>query len=163
MLHVVESVWSATFAAIFSSTSGVSGALVQHTRRTSRFIRNGTIRFPPRPAKESGLKSKLYFVASPNVDLSPYSQKLLHAVVEGGDAVMVSLQGGQFVPVPFAQLARSKDGARAKIRLVDIHSARYAIARRYIIRLWRDDFERPGEIAKFAVTAGIAAEEFRRQ
>src|SRR5947199_3104200 len=85
MLHVVESVWSATFAAIFSSTSGVSGALVQHTRRTSRFIRNGTIRFPPRPAKESGLKSKLYFVASPNVDLSPYSQKLLHAVVEGGD------------------------------------------------------------------------------
>jgi 6-phosphofructokinase len=83
-------------------------------------------------------------------------------LIEGGDAVMVSLQGGQFVPVPFAKLLDPKTG-RAKIRLVDIHSARYAIARRYMIRLRRDDFEQPGEIAKFAATAGISAEEFRRQ
>jgi 6-phosphofructokinase len=83
-------------------------------------------------------------------------------LLEGGDAVMVSMQGGHFVPVPFKELLDPKTG-RARIRLVDIHSARYAIARRYMIRLRRDDFEQPQEIAKFAKTAGIAVEEFHRQ
>jgi len=83
-------------------------------------------------------------------------------LLEGGDAVMVSMQGGQFVPVPFQQLLDAKTG-RAKIRLVNIHSARYAIARRYMIRLRRDDFEQPQELAKFAATAGMSVEEFRRQ
>ncbi len=83
-------------------------------------------------------------------------------LIEGGDAVMVSMQGGQVVPIPFKQLLDPKTG-RAKIRLVDIHSARYAIARRYMIRLRRDDFEQPSELAKFAATAGVSVEEFRRQ
>src|SRR5213075_2578375 len=51
-------------------------------------------------------------------------------LLDGGHDVMVSMQGGQFVPVPFAELLDPKTG-RAKVRLVDIHSARYAIARRY--------------------------------
>ena len=46
---------------------------------------------------------------------------------------------------------------RTRVRLVDIHSARYAIARRYMIRLRRDDFEDPHELAKFAATAGMTA------
>ncbi len=83
-------------------------------------------------------------------------------LLDGGDAVMVSIQGGQFVPVPFAELLDPKTG-RAKVRLVDIHSARYAIARRYMIRLRRDDFENPSELQKFAATAGMTVEEFRRQ
>jgi len=83
-------------------------------------------------------------------------------LLDGGDQVMVSMQGGQFVPVPFAALLDSQTG-RAKIRLVDIHSARYAIARRYMIRLRRDDFENPAELGKFAATAGITLDEFKRQ
>jgi 6-phosphofructokinase 1 len=83
-------------------------------------------------------------------------------LLSGGDAVMVSMQGGQFVPIPFDQLIDPKTG-RTKIRLVDIHSTRYAIARRYMIRLRRDDFEQPAEIAKFAHTAGLSVEEFTRQ
>lgn len=83
-------------------------------------------------------------------------------LLDGGDQVMVSMQGGQFVPVPFTALLDPETG-RAKIRLVDIHSARYAIARRYMIRLRRDDFENPDELAKFAATAGITVDEFRNQ
>ena len=49
------------------------------------------------------------------------------------------------------------------MRLVDILSTRYAIARRYMIRLRRDDFEDPHELAKFAATAGLSLDEFRRQ
>ena len=52
---------------------------------------------------------------------------------------------------------------RTKVRLVDISSTRYAIARRYMIRIRRDDFEDPHELAKFAATAGMSLEEFRGQ
>ncbi|MFI5397033.1 MAG: diphosphate--fructose-6-phosphate 1-phosphotransferase [Candidatus Binatia bacterium] len=83
-------------------------------------------------------------------------------LLDGGDAVMVSMQGGHFVPVPFPELIDPNTG-RAKVRLVDIHSTRYAIARRYMIRLRRDDFEDPAGLERFAATAGISVEEFRRQ
>jgi 6-phosphofructokinase 1 len=45
--------------------------------------------------------------------------------------------------------------------MADIHSTRYAIARRYMIRLRRDDFEEPHELAKFAAAAGLSLQEFR--
>jgi 6-phosphofructokinase 1 len=81
---------------------------------------------------------------------------------EGGNACMVSMQGGQFVPIPFADLLDPQTG-RARLRLVDINSTRYAIARRYMIRLRRDDFDDPHEVAKFAATAHISLDELRRQ
>jgi 6-phosphofructokinase 1 len=83
-------------------------------------------------------------------------------LLAGGNAAMISMQGGHFVPVPFASLLDSETG-RARIRLVDTKSTRYAIARRYMIRLRRDDFEDPHALAKFAATVGISIEEFRRQ
>src|SRR5437867_4025512 len=52
---------------------------------------------------------------------------------------------------------------RTRTRRVDITSTRYAIARRYMIRLRRDDFEDPHELARFAATAHVSVEEFRRQ
>ena len=81
-------------------------------------------------------------------------------LLSGGNGVMVSLQGGHFVPIPFAQLVDPQTG-RTKVRMVDIHSTRYAIARRYMIRLRRDDFNDPHELAKFAATAGLSLQEFR--
>ena len=83
-------------------------------------------------------------------------------VMAGGNAAMISMQAGQFIPVPFEQLLDPKTG-RARIRLVDIHSTRYRIARRYMLRLRRDDFEDPHELAKFAATAGIPLDEFKRE
>ena len=83
-------------------------------------------------------------------------------LLAGGNAAMISLQGGHFVPVPFAKMIDARTG-RTKVRLVDIHSERYGIARRYMIRLRRDDFDDPRELGKFAATAGITLEEFRRE
>ncbi len=77
----------------------------------------------------------------------------------GGNAAMVSIQGGRFVAVPFKDLLDPSTG-RARIRLVDIRSTRYAIARRFMIRLRRDDFEDAHELAKFAVTANLSLEQF---
>ncbi len=81
-------------------------------------------------------------------------------LLSGGNAAMVSLQGGHFVPVPFSEMLDPKTG-KAKIRLVDVRSTRYAIARRYMIRLRRDDFQDPHELAKFAATCGLHLQEFR--
>jgi len=81
-------------------------------------------------------------------------------LLSGGNAVMISMQGGHFVPIPFSRLLDPETG-RARIRLVDVHSTRYAIARRYMIRLRRDDFEDPHELAKFAATVGLKLQEFR--
>jgi len=81
-------------------------------------------------------------------------------LLSGGNGVMVSMQGGHFVAVPFESLVDKRTG-RTKVRLVDIHSTRYAIARRYMIRLRRDDFEDPHELAKFAASCGLTLAEFR--
>ena len=81
-------------------------------------------------------------------------------LLSGGNAAMISMQGGHFVPIPFRDLLDPETG-RARIRLVDIYSTRYAIARRYMIRLRRDDFEDPHELARFAATAGLSLQDFR--
>ena len=83
-------------------------------------------------------------------------------LIAGGNAAMISMQGGRFVPVPFASLLDPESG-RARIRLVDTHSARYAIARRYMLRLRRDDFEDPHELARFAATVGMSLDDFRKE
>jgi 6-phosphofructokinase 1 len=83
-------------------------------------------------------------------------------LIEGGSASMISLQGGQFVPVPFAQMLDPTTG-RTRVRLVDINSTRYAIARRYMIRLRKDDFDTPEELARLASVTKLSPEEFRRQ
>ena len=92
-------------------------------------------------------------------DLGYCAAKFLLA---GGNAAMISMQAGHFVPIPFAALLDRETG-RARVRLVDTASTRYAIARRYMIRLRRDDFEDPHELAKFAATVGMRLEEFRQQ
>ena len=83
-------------------------------------------------------------------------------LLAGGNAAMISMQGGHFVPIPFAEMIDAVTG-RTKVRLVDITSTRYAIARRYMIRLRRDDIDDPHEVAKLATTARLSEEDFRSQ
>jgi 6-phosphofructokinase 1 len=83
-------------------------------------------------------------------------------LLEGGNAAVVSMQSGHFVPIPFDQIFDSET-RRTRVRMVDVRSTRYAIARRYMLRLRRDDFEDEHELAKFAATAGLSLEDFRLQ
>ena len=83
-------------------------------------------------------------------------------LLEGGSNAMISLQGGQFVPVPFATLLDPATG-RTRVRTVDIRSTRYAIARRYMMRLRRDDFDNPQKLARLARTAGLSPEAFGKR
>ncbi len=83
-------------------------------------------------------------------------------ILEGGNAAMVSIQNGRFVPIPFHEILDPKTG-RARVRMVDMSAEYYHIARRYMIRLSPEDFEDPHELAKYAATANISLDEFRRQ
>ena len=83
-------------------------------------------------------------------------------LLAGGNAAMISMQGGHFVPIPFTSMIDSETG-RTRIRLVDIGSTRYAIARRYMIRLRRDDFEDPHQLARLANTARLPEDQFRKE
>jgi 6-phosphofructokinase len=83
-------------------------------------------------------------------------------LLSGGSGVMISMQAGNLVPIPFEKLVDPETG-RTKVRMVDTHSTRYAIARRYMIRLRRDDFDDPHELAKFAATASLSLDEFCRE
>lgn len=83
-------------------------------------------------------------------------------LLEGGTNAMITIQNGIFKPIPFSEMLDPETG-KTRIRMVDINTEHYKIARRYMIRLRRDDFEDPHELAKFAATAGISLEEFKNQ
>jgi ATP-dependent phosphofructokinase / diphosphate-dependent phosphofructokinase len=83
-------------------------------------------------------------------------------LLNGGSAAMVSMQGGRFVPVPFDTMIDPETG-RTRVRSVDVTSTRYAIARRYMLRLSRADFEDPQLLAKLASNAHLSSDEFKKQ
>jgi ATP-dependent phosphofructokinase / diphosphate-dependent phosphofructokinase len=81
---------------------------------------------------------------------------------DGGSGALVSIQGGHFVPMYFKDIIDPKT-KKMKVRMVDPESESYIIANRYMIRLRRDDFDDPHELARFAATAGLSLQEFRNQ
>jgi 6-phosphofructokinase len=83
-------------------------------------------------------------------------------ILEGGNAAMVSIQEGNFIPLYFKDMLDPKTN-RARVRMVDIRSEYYQIGRSYMIRLSRDDFEDAHELAKFAAVCGISTENFRNK
>jgi len=83
-------------------------------------------------------------------------------ILDGGNAAMVSIQQGHFVPLYFKDMIDPETG-RTRVRMVDVRSEYYSIARRYMLRLNKGDFEDPHELAKFAAVCGISLEEFRLQ
>lgn len=83
-------------------------------------------------------------------------------LMEGGSGVMVSMQEGRFVPIPFGELM-DPDTGRMRVRMVDIHSTRYAIARRYMIRLRQDDFRSQMMLERLAATSHLDIAAFRNR
>lgn len=81
-------------------------------------------------------------------------------LLSGGSESVVVMKGGQFRASHFRELVDPASG-RIRIRPVNIRSTRYAIARRYMIRLRRDDFAREREVAVCAAVCGLDPADFR--
>ena len=83
-------------------------------------------------------------------------------LLEGGNAAMVSIQNGRFIPIPFDQILDPATG-RTRVRMVDVESESYIIARRYMIRLSADDVSQPEKLSRLANSVGLSPENFRKR
>ena len=80
-------------------------------------------------------------------------------LLDGGTDAMVTLVDGHFQPLPFSEMLDPRTGhARA---VVDTASEHYKIARRYMVRLRREDFSQPDALAGLARVIQVSTEQFR--
>ena len=64
------------------------------------------------------------------------------------------------VPLPFGSFTDPETG-RVRIRLVNVGSSSYQVAREYMIRLDREDLEDPDKLGPIAAAAGDTPQAFR--
>jgi 6-phosphofructokinase 1 len=83
-------------------------------------------------------------------------------LVDGGNGAMVSIQGGKLVPIPFAEIRDPQTG-KTRVRFVDIHSAGFCVAQRYMIRLTQEDFATEDSVARLANAARLEPQSFRER
>jgi 6-phosphofructokinase 1 len=81
-------------------------------------------------------------------------------LTSGGSEAMVSIQGGRMVPIPFADM-REPDTNRTRVRVVNVESEGYRVAREYMIRLEPEDFTDHYWVTKLAAAGNMTADEFR--
>lgn len=81
-------------------------------------------------------------------------------LLDGGTSAMVSIQNGRFTPIPFKQMVDPSTG-RTKVRMVDIGSQSYQIARQYMIRLTEADLNDRDMLGRYAALVGLSPEAFR--
>ena len=80
-------------------------------------------------------------------------------LLDGGSQAMVTLVDGRFTPMPFNQMIDPETG-RTRVRLVDTSSEQYKIARRYMVRLSRDDLEDAAVLGAMASVVGMTPRAF---
>jgi 6-phosphofructokinase 1 len=80
-------------------------------------------------------------------------------IINGGSAAVVAILNGHFRPLYFKDMIDPATG-RTRVRMVDVGSEYYHIARRYMIRLNKTDFTDRKELAKYAAICRITPEQF---
>jgi 6-phosphofructokinase 1 len=87
---------------------------------------------------------------------------LLDSTQDLPNGVMVTLQSGNLVPIPFEDMVDPATN-RTRIRQVDLESYSYTVARAYMIRLERSDFATPAVLAALAAEAKMTPHQFREK
>lgn len=80
-------------------------------------------------------------------------------LMNNGSGAMVSLIAGKIKPIYFKDIIDPNTG-KSKIRLVDIKTESYEVARKYMIRLNKDDFFNDEKLAKLANIANLTPPDF---
>jgi 6-phosphofructokinase 1 len=76
------------------------------------------------------------------------------------NGMMVTMRGGDLHPVPFEALIDPETN-RTRVRRVDLSATYYLVARSYMIRLEKEDFDSPQALAAIAAEARMSPEEFK--
>jgi 6-phosphofructokinase len=80
-------------------------------------------------------------------------------LLDGGKEAMVSMIDGRFTPLPFNDMLDPATG-RTRVRMVDIESESYKIARAYMARLQPEDFANPETVSQYAKILNLSLEKF---
>lgn len=89
-------------------------------------------------------------------------QFLLGKIASNMKAGMVCLDQGRITILPFEAFTDPETG-RSKVRLVDLNSEHYKVAKSYMIRLTKKDLEDPVMLSKLAAVAKMTPEQFRER
>ena len=91
-----------------------------------------------------------------------YTQDLGYAAVryliDGNSGAIVTVDKGQLIPVKFEDII-GPDG-KITAREVDVDSDSYQVARKYMIRLEKSDFEEIKTVARYALIGNMSTEDF---
>jgi 6-phosphofructokinase 1 len=77
----------------------------------------------------------------------------------GGSGAVITLQGGEFLAVPFAEVIEEATGG-GRQRHVDVDTESYQVARDYMVRVGPKDFRDDAWVARLADCAGLTTAEF---
>lgn len=80
----------------------------------------------------------------------------------GGSGAMVTVQTGTLVPLSFDDMRDSETG-KTRVRNVDPRSANFQVARNFMIRLERSDFDDNAWLGKLARAGNLSNEAFRQR
>ncbi|MDD4601915.1 MAG: 6-phosphofructokinase, partial [Negativicutes bacterium] len=98
----------------------------------------------------------------PNAFDIEYTRNLGFAAFEflqnGGTNAIISIQNNQIVPLAFDSILDADTG-RTQVRMVNINSIQYRIARQYMIRVEKQDFHSNG-LKRMALLARLPPDEF---
>ena len=96
-------------------------------------------------------------------DLGYGAVRYLNQILQDGESgVMITIQDGHLVPLPFGSFTDPATG-RVRIRTVNVESSSYQVAREYMIRLDAADVTDLDRLAPIAKAAGMSPEAFRRR
>ncbi|MBI4747193.1 MAG: 6-phosphofructokinase [Acidobacteria bacterium] len=83
-------------------------------------------------------------------------------LLKGGSSSMITIQGGEFKPIPFSEILERSDG-HGRRRYVDITADNYKVARDYMLRIGPRDFENPDWVGQLAAAGGLSVDDFRQR
>ena len=101
--------------------------------------------------------------ASPIPYDAEYARDLGYAafnyLLRNGSNSMITIQGGEFQPIPFSQVMDPETG-RGRQRFVDVETESYRVARDYMVRIGVRDFLDEASTTKLAEAGGLTRSEF---
>nr|Q27705.1 RecName: Full=Pyrophosphate--fructose 6-phosphate 1-phosphotransferase; AltName: Full=6-phosphofructokinase, pyrophosphate dependent; AltName: Full=PPi-dependent phosphofructokinase; Short=PPi-PFK; AltName: Full=Pyrophosphate-dependent 6-phosphofructose-1-kinase [Naegleria fowleri]AAA85791.1 pyrophosphate-dependent phosphofructo-1-kinase [Naegleria fowleri] len=104
--------------------------------------------------------------APPNAFDREYTRDLGNGAVRyllnGGNGALITVQGVKMVPLSFDDLKDPRTG-KTRTRQVDVSSEGFQVAKRYMIRLEKKDFEKEETLKGLAATAKCSVEDFIKQ
>ncbi|MBK9312760.1 MAG: 6-phosphofructokinase [Acidobacteria bacterium] len=83
-------------------------------------------------------------------------------LIDGGSGAMVSIQNDHLVPMLFSEIRDAATG-KTRVRNVNVEGKTYRVARDYMLRLERADFDKPDLVDKLAAASNLSVDQLKER